>query len=626
MVLVSSRMIPLSILAAVLAGCGVTQAVRDDIAIREPIAKDLVTRAPERAISSNVIEVAGARLGITEVNYTKNKGVWLKQKTFSYKAPTAVPLSQVIAAISAKGVNFVNDMPIDNVTFTGSVPMTDVETALRQILGSVGLDYSVDDPAKLVTIQPLPTRTWTLPIRERTSSFSSSGQSNGSQAGAGNSSQGNSNQGTASSSQGGSGSSSQGGAQGSNGAQTAQNGAGGSDNNGLLGSSQAGSFSASDSPWAKLQSELNDRLFVMVPNPRVSAQQGAQPNIPTPMGAGPLPTNYGGATSAYPSTQGGIDNTTSGAELYVKKRIGHYALNPNTGAVTVSAPHWILNSLDQYFRRTADSLNTQISIKGIMILVSKSKSNSEGVDLQGFATWAAGRYGAVVSNNALGGVTVNFPNGNIPSVTAGSPTLRGPLVGVMSLKDGVSMFNNYMQQFGNTYTVQEPRIATTSGVAGKFYNYATDLYTRVSQNTSAGTTGSAVQGNNNEIVTIKLGTELSVYPTYDPVTGIVRALIISKSTVKDGQKTLPQFLAAGTTQQQINQTIPLTRDLAYEGEALMRDGDLIVFGGQTEESMQSDEAGLPGPNGPFGGVLGTKSASRSGGTYYFALKVSISKL
>jgi hypothetical protein len=605
---------------ALLAGCGVTQGVRDDVAIRDPIVKDLINKAPVRAASANVVQVVGPRLGATEVAYTKNKGLWLKQKTFSYKAPTPVPLSQLIAAIAAKGINITNDMPIDNVTFTGNVPLTDVETALRQILGSLGFDYSVDDTAKLVTIQPLATRTWTLPIRERTSNFSSNGQSGGGtqgSSGQASTGTGQSGQSAVASSQG-----SQSSSQGSSG-QNGQSGSSSQDSGSGTGS-QIGSFSAGDSPWSKLKNELDDRMFVMVPVTRSNAQQSGLSSMPTPMAGGPLPPNYG-AGGQFPQQQSVADGQGSG-EMYVKKRVGHFALNPSTGAVTVSAPHWILNSLDAYFRRTADALTTQISLKGILILVSKNRSNSEGLDLQNFAKWASGRYGAIISNNTLGGVTVNFGNGLIPTVTTGNATLGGPLLGIQSAPDGVQLFNNYMEQFGSTYTIQEPRIATTSGVAAQFSNFLNDSYTQISQNGSAGSTGAAVQSTTNQQIAVRTGTELNVYPTFDPVTGIVRALIISKSVVQDGVKNLPQFISTGTSSQQINQTVPLTRELKYEGEALMRDGDLIVFGGQTEEKMHTDESGLPGSNGPLGGVLGTKSATRGGGTYYFALKVSVSKL
>jgi hypothetical protein len=78
--------------------------------------------------------------------------------------------------------------------------------------------------------------------------------------------------------------------------------------------------------------------------------------------------------------------------------------------------------------------------------------------------------------------------------------------------------------------------------------------------------------------------------------------------------------------QSVTQSIPLPRELKLGGEVLLRDGDLIIVGGQTEDSLQTNENGVPGPDGPIGGVLGTKRSTRSGGTYYFALKVTIREL
>lgn len=601
-----------------LSGCGVTKDVRDDIAIREPIAKEFINHAPVRAQSSNFIEVRGAKLRAVEVEYNKNKGLWLKKIPFSYRAANAVPLTQIVAAIAAKGVNIVNDLPIDSITFMGTIPTTDMETALRQVLGSVGLDYSVDDATRLVTIQPLPSRTWKLPIGERTSNFSSNFQGSGSNTQGGGS---NSNSSLGQTSQSGSQATSSNTTSGSGSAtNTATNSSGGDSGSG----GQTGGFYANDNFWSKLKTELEDRLQVMLPVPRGGSQGTMAAAMPSPINGGPIPQNFGNGLGMDQLGAAAAAGGSSG-DIYVKKKIGTFALNPNTRTVTVYAPHWILKSLDSYFRDQADSLTTQIAIKGIMILVSKTKSNTEGIDIQNFATWAAGRYGAVVSNNALGGVTVNF-DGKIPSVSTGNPTLGGPMLGVVSAPDGLKLFNNYMQQFGNTYVVQEPRIATTPGVAAKFSNIVTDFYVKVGQNASAGNTGSAIVANTNELQPIDFGTELSVYPTYDTATGIVRALIVSKSTVKDGTKNLPQYLSSGTTQTQVNQSVPIPRKLNYEGEALLRDGDMIVFGGQTDETMTTDESGIPGPDGPLGGALGTKSATRGGGTYYFALKVSVSKL
>lgn len=612
-----------------LVGCGTVERTRDDVGLRTPIAEKMLQTSFVPQERPRVVEVAGSRLSAQEVSYTKNKGAWLKKIPFSFNPGAPVALSQVVAAIAAKGVNVVSDLPIDNVTFTGRINPTDLESALRQILGSSGYDYAIDDESKMVTIKPLSSKTWTLPIRERSSTFSSAGQSatgsGAQQAGGSQQSGGSSSQNASASAQGGAGQ------QGSNGAQPGGTGGG---MGGATGgpSSQTGSFSAIDSPWAKLQKELDDRLTVMVPTARNGASAGGMPNgmpppMPTPMTINaPGAPSYAPAGSPYP--QQGMADTGGGAgELYVKKRVGHYALNPNTGAVTVTAPHWILSSLDPYFRRTADALNTQISVKGIMLLVSKTKSDSEGIDLQNFAAFASGRFGAIISNNNLGGVSVNFGSGSkIPSVTTGNTTLGGPMLGVQSQKDGVAIFNNYMQQFATTYIVEEPSVATTPGVAGKFSNIVTDSYTRLSQTAAAGNTGAAVQGIDNQIVPIRLGTELSVYPTYDPVTGIVRALIVAHSNVQVGTKYLQQYLATGNTAQQVTQPNPITRELHTEGEVLARDGDLIIFGGQRDENMRTNEAGLPGGNAPLGGVLGNKSATRGGGTYYFALKFSINKL
>lgn len=618
--------------AALVSGCGSVREVRNDIEAQVPVARKAIESPVALAESPRVVERKGTRLAATEVVYQKNAGAWLKSKQVELRATNPMTLAQIVAKFAANGINITSDLPLDNMTFVGVVNTTDAESALRQVLGSSGLDYEVDDKRKIVTIKPLSSRTWYLNLGNRRSTYASNGTAGNT---TGTNPSGGSNSGQAAAQAGGMATSQQiGGAYA--GATNNQQGNVSSSTISAQGSSSAGSngtgVTANEDYWGALDRELSKRLTVMVPVAKTIAGRpmaaGGLPALPVAASGLPMQLNQPPVPMAGPSMGGASSTDPSAAgsnELYALKKIGTHSLNPETGAITVQAPHWVLSELDVYFRRTADAFNTLFSFEGVLMRVSGTRSDSEGFDIQHFASWAAGRYGAIVSNNALGGVTVNFGPGNIPIVSAGAQQVGGPLVGVASPADGLQIFNAYMQERGDTAIVQRPRLATTSGVPGKYSNIIKDFYTTISQTAAAGNTGAATQATNNVLTPIEFGTDLKIYPRYDIATGLVRANIELRSVVSAGEKTITQFINAGTTALQVPQRIPRPHELNTSGEVLLRDGDLILVGGQTEDSLQVDENGLPGSNGPMGGFFGTKTATRSGGTYYFALKVSVNK-
>lgn len=66
----------------------------------------------------------------------------------------------------------------------------------------------------------------------------------------------------------------------------------------------------------------------------------------------------------------------------------------------------------------------------MLISVTTSREKSEGIDLQGFMSFANGELGMNVSNNALGGITVS-PGGDI--TVSGNP-VADTILGVRKLR------------------------------------------------------------------------------------------------------------------------------------------------------------------------------------------------
>ena len=618
--------------AAALSGCGSVSEVRNRIDVAGPAAARAFEQPLQVDEQPRVVEMRGTRLPVSELALVSKAGGWLRTIRFGLNAPRPVSVSSAVAQLGAKGVNIASDLPLDKYTYTGTINETDADSALRQLLGSVGLDYQIDDVRKLVVIKPLSSRTWYLDIGRRTSSYTSPGMQGVSSVNSGNSNGANAQSGVP----GGAGQGGQaglaGGGQGNN---VGQNGSG--TGLGTNASSQgqasggATGVSSSENFWSALETELGKRLSVMIPAASTSQAMPTPNSMPQPfvpalqaMQGTPIQMLNQIPQAAPMQTIGAQDG--NGAELYVRKKIGDYAVNPETGAITVQAPQWVLRDLDLYLKRVQQMYHSELTFLGELILVSSSDANSEGLDIQEFAKFASGRYGAVLSNGALGGVTISFPNGVIPQVAASAQSVAGPLLGITSPKDGLQVFNNYLKTLGKFSVKQTPILTTTSGVPGQVSNRAPMYYNTVSQTAAAGNTGAAQTATTNTLQQKNFGTLLKINPRFDIATGLVRAQVDIGNVVFAGTQNIQQVVSVGNSVQTIIQAIPLEKNFDYSGEALLRDGDLIIVGGQAEETLQTDESGLPsGGSLPMGGIFGTKKSTNTRNTYYFALHVSIKK-
>lgn len=535
-------------------------------------------------------------------------------------------LNEVIKMFFDQGINISSSIPLDGYTYAGlGVQDADAEAALRSILGAVGLDYELDEASRSVLIRPLASRSWKINLGDRKTSFVASGNSNSvtssdvGQAQAAGQQGGAAQGGMASNTQQGQGASGQnqtGQSAGTSASAGAGSGAGG-----------GATITHNDDFWASLRAELKDRMEVLLPGvaPSTTVDPAAQ-MVPAAGGPLPLPLMPTPLGSPQLGPVGGTSPASQAVDFFVKKRIGTFAINPVTGYVTVQAPRWLLNDLDKYIGRIQAENNYLITFVGEMVLVTTNKSNSEGLDISSFATFAHKRYGVAYSNNALGGVTVNFPSGNIPSVAAGGQAVANTLLGIRSPLDGLQVFNAYLENFGTVNVVQKPIVATSNGVPGYFSRTSRKYFVQYSQTAAAGNTGAATVGTQNQLIPFDFGTTLTILPRYDSEKDLVRADIILDQVVQAGTQSIPQQVSSSIGIQQVNQDIPLAAKFGYRGEVPLRDGDLIVIGGQTENEINSSDGGVTNlKNSPLGAVFGQKSQSKVTGTYYFALRVKLTK-
>lgn len=555
-----------------LTGC-FSRDVRDSIDAQRTVVQAAIERP---AITNNREPVQSTDrlyIPLRKVVVGQGRSAWLVSKKLSVDLDSPVPLSAVLRMIGDQGVNITSDLPLDSYTWSGKITGADSETALRMILGGAGLDYDVDDVRRLVTVRPVRSRTWTLNLGNRTTKFSSGGQN----------AVGLTDTDTNVTAAGGTG------------------GMGNTYNNAARsgGASEGARITSEDNFWKSLRDELDNRLQVRIPGGSVMSAA-----VPA------------GAPAGAPSAARAGDDT---------RKIGTYALNPETGAVTVSAPQWVLSDLDGYMARVQAMYNAEITFTGELLMVTRNRSDSEGLDVSAFGNFARNRFGAVIQNNALGGVTLSFPNGanNLASVAAEGQSVPGALMGIASPADSLQLFNAWLSEVGRVSVVQRPVITTTSGVPAEFSKESTTYFNLVSQETAAGGISGAVSATRNTLQSKTFGTQLTINPRYDYGTGLIRAHIKLSHVLPNGQLLVNQTINVGDSFKTIGTPIPLDTKHAYSGEALLRDGDLVIIGGQSEESESLTENGLPARDGTLSGIFGKKNANRDYATYYFALRVSI---
>lgn len=557
---------------------------------------------------------------------------WLAKKRLKLRNDKKRPLSlqEIVKMCFDQGIYITSaQLPLDQYTYSGlGFEETGVEAGLRIILGPLGLDYDLDEKSQTVVIRPMASRTWYLNVGNRRTSFGSNSASSGAVgiAASGNN-QGQTGQNQAQSTQGSAG---QGGQSQSSGGQqqTGQNpGMNGSQSSASAPSGT--SISSTDDFWGSLRAELTSRLEVLLPSQAPVQDASNQPQGQVVPAIAPI----GAPNLAMPGQnpmlyQNGLGAQNGGAtDMFARKKVGTFALNPETGAITVQAPSWVLHDLDKYLSRVRDMYNSLISFSGEIVMVTTEDNASEGLDISSFARFAKARYGLAYSNNALGGVTVNFSgNSLIPSISTNNAPIANTLLGITSPLDGLQVFNNYLRSIGTVKIVQKPLVAVPSGVPGEFSKTVTRYFNSVSQNTASGGVGQATVGTQNTLTPVDFGTSLRIYPRLDVSTNLIRAQITLNQTIQSGTQNVQQSLNSGANVVPVTQPIPIVTRLLYQGEALLADGDLIVVGGQTDDETDSTDGGVPGlKDGVLSPIFGQKSNVKRVGTYYFALRVSVQR-
>lgn len=601
----TSKFLALSALAIAISGCLTnvpkgqeSNAYRDRMDQLEKIrAQSDVDQQNKRISIQNGPLMTGKKMPI-------NRSPWLTEKRVSMKVGAPVSGMQVMRMLMAQGLNMTSTLPLDSFTYAGyGFTSVDAETAMRLIFPAMGLDYVIDNDRRIITIVPMRPRQWTLNVAaNRSTNFESSSM-------AGTLDVGSELASSLSASSGG------GGMLGGQ--------AGGATDTGESGSQGESKVESTSDFWKSMREELEARVNVLVP---VSSGNIIPATISTAAG---MPIN---GMPALP--MGGMAEPVAapaaGADMYRKQALGAVSVNPDTGTITVQAPSWLQDEIDSYIKGVEREFNTSIHFEGRLILVSTTKDKSEGLDLTAFASFANGELGMIINNNPAGGITISPPlggltPGNPPVMTPGGDVFGSTGIGFSKLTGNpANLFINYLEEMGDVNVMQRPAITTTSGSPAEFRRIETDLFSQVSQSSVAGTDSASVATTNTQIP-IRFGTLLRVNPKIDLDTGLVRTQLTLNVSVPSKEKIIDQYLTSPDGVTKVPTTITLPANIDYNGEALLRDGDTIIIGGQTEEATTNTGSGITGfdKTGPLAGILGSTKKSDRVSTYYFVLTAKV---
>lgn len=613
---------PLTILSVILfSGCSSLTAIseKNDAATRDTRARyqDLLKRQSTTPSPENNASLpAFAIKPLSKPQQTAMEKKWLTDIqgiTLDPAKNSAVPATAIIRMLRARGLNIVSHLPLDMYSYNGfGVTNVNAETALMVFMGAMGLDYELDNVRQLVVIQPLKSRTWQLSIGNRQTSFSAGDSNNSSTptSGVGNTqnTQGYGTGAYGTSTYGTTGVGSATGAYGNTTTQNTNNNNNGNNNNG-------NNITTYDDVWTRLRTELNERLTVPFPKNPTDAVGSTSANQ--------VPSMSGASNTGVPGT-----SNAQVPSFYNMLRVGTVSINPETGAVTVQAPRYLMDNLDKYMKGVIKRYNTLITFEAELVSITGTEDISKGLDWAAFNTINNGSFTTIAQNNILGGAVITPAAGGtsiVDALSIGSTTIPGAnaLFGVASTSKKFAAINAYLGSIGHLKIKDTPVISTTSGAPVKLNNTTVRYYQQYQQTAASGGTGSAAVATNVIDIPYETGITIRINPTYNVETDVINCLFSIDRRTLQGYQDKINPISTGNSVQLIPSKTPIIAQTNQNGSLVLRNGAFVVVGGLVEDVEENSQSGIPGlMDSPLQALTGKETKNRIKTTYYFALRVT----
>lgn len=478
-----------------------------------------------------------------------------------FKDPSGLPLFSIIQILKGYGINVSSNLSLEDYYYNGfSIAPTDALTALEILTSSMDLDFAVreGEQGPYVQIVPMQMLEYTLAIPNRDTIFNL--QDNGFSA---------EDSLSALSGSGSGGESSQ-----SSGAQS--------------GSDKSGSSVKIENTFYKdLDVELKQLLTRLVP-----VSNRPRDDQKTTNGLGPA-------------------NGPHNKQPLNEVRIGAAFINRSTGHITVQAPSYAREIIRKYLEKLDSILSTRIEIEGKIIVVADNDIESKGFDFSSLIEFGSD-YGLAFSNGIFNQIQLTRPVNGVGTFNVaieGSPASAG----VISNDGLLSIFNAYVESQSNIRTVLEPKLSATSGSLATYSRSTPFLFTNYQGSTTQNESNTTSSSENN-IIPINFGLSIKVYPTYDADNDTIRTVVDLVQVFRSTTQTIEQNVNG-----QIVQTeIPVPDTVTIQSESIVKNGGMIILGGQNIETFDKKSEGVSGLKDSFvGGLFGNSSSNGERSKYYF---------
>ena len=568
-------------LAALLAGCAASPTLpgapeTDPAANAAAHIADLRLPAPDAEPALAAESFAGLT-EVDEATVERERAAWLRKIRVELIPDGPVSAAAIVEGLVKQGLPIVSDLPLQGFTYAGpGVLRTDAESALRQLFPPMGLDYTLDHDRRLVQLHPWRSETFWVPIGRRNTSFASGAGSGG---------------GTARDTT--TGASQEGAA--SEGADYAPGAS--------IQAAGENAIAVQDDFWPTLREELEARLSRCIP---------AQPGV----GVAMAPASMHGIPDAFmqPTAAPRAEQAATGC---TSTAFGQFSLHPDTGAVNVQAPRWLLDELRPYFARINAQYNTSLEFAGRLFMYTHESRESAGVDLAAFAD-VASRYGFVASNSSLG-VVFSPPSASGSPVSVVHNGLTGSTLGLVKDDGALRLFSNFMVGTRRATLIDDPVANTTSGVPVRTRDVTRRKVIQLSQTASGADSGATATQNLR--VPVDVGTDLRINPRYDPRTGLIRAQVALLHRAESGSQAIRQYLNGPDAIREVESEEPVITEIEFSGEGLFRPGDMVLFSAKTLTLARDSEGGTRGlKDSPLGFLFGNREREARKVTFYFALE------
>ncbi|HHQ4679930.1 hypothetical protein OKT24_19930 [Aeromonas veronii] len=521
----------------------------------------------------------------------RDRGVeWLKNKRVSIQKNSGSSLSMgaIVSQFAEAGINISSSLPLQSYTYNGfSIKNTDALTALEVIAGTTGLDFAIEKrPGSYdwyVSIVPMGVSEYALNFTNRDISLNVIGQSLDKS---------------------------------SLGKMEAESDSGSGSSKSDSGQTDSSSIKYSTpSFFDELSKELEARLQRQLPY-----SGGAIVGAPVDVGGLGIPAlpdlplpNSGAASAQPPAAMGGV---SSG---YQTVSVGNYTVNRATGRVTVHAPRHVRKAIMSYLRDIDMEMSANIELTGKIFVLNESSSESQGIDISAFIKFANNEFGVAVSNSVINGLNVmTLDDGTVK--VGSDDAMAGSLVGVVNKSSDrlIQVFNAYLDSQANTVTILEPHANTTSGVPASISQRRPLTFSRYEATASGGENSNVATSN--KFFTIEFGTSLNILPKYDAKKDVVRAQIDLTQVVQGGTQEIQQVVTTSKDIETKTTKLPIPDIYSIQTEAIIRNGALVLMGGQ---SLASDDNAIGGITGlvdsPLGGLFGKGSKNNNARRFYMVL-------